>query len=86
MYSLQTHMRLYLGIKFQVSSIVLTTFRQGSNNTPFTVNRTPKTPAQIRVKEMSNICKTEIICQKQFPCYLRLSDVKPFFQKKEMPY
>ena len=58
-------MRVYLRTKFQVSSIILTSFRQGEgggrreilpapplppSNTSKHTKRTPKTPTQIRVK------------------------------------
>ena len=43
-------MSVYLCTKFQVSSITLTSFRQGDNFPPTTSKRTPKKPTQIRVK------------------------------------
>ena len=44
-------MDVYLQAKFEVSSIILTGFRQGGNFTPPpTSKRTPKKPTQIRVK------------------------------------
>ena len=56
-------MRVYLRTKFQVSSIILTSFRQGEgggrreilpvpppSNTSKHTKRTPKTPTQIRVQ------------------------------------
>ena len=48
----EIHMCVYLSTKFQVSSIILTSFRQGGNFTPLplTAKLTPKKPIQIRVK------------------------------------
>ena len=48
------YMGVYLCTKFQVSSIILTSFRQRANFTslPHTAKRTPKKPTQIRVKLM----------------------------------
>ena len=44
-------MCVYSGIKFQVSSIILTTFRQvrGNFNLLPTAKRTPKKPSQVKV-------------------------------------
>ena len=42
-------MGLYLHTKFQFSSVILTSFRQGVILSP-TSKRTPKKPTQIRVK------------------------------------
>ena len=51
-YFLKLHMGVYLHAKFEVSSIILTGFRQGGNFTPPpTSKRTPKKPTQIRVKK-----------------------------------
>ena len=51
-YFLKLHMIVYLRAKFQVSSIILTSFRQGGNSPdPLTSKRTPKKPTQISVKE-----------------------------------
>ena len=44
-------MGVYLRAKFEVSSIILTSFRQGVILLPPTSKRTPKKPTQIRVKE-----------------------------------
>ena len=49
----ETNMRVYLGAKFVVSSIILTNFGQGGNFTPLpspTSKQTPKKPTQIMVK------------------------------------
>ena len=48
----EIHMCVYLSTKFQVSSIILTSFRQGGDFTPLplTAKLTPKKPIQIRVK------------------------------------
>ena len=44
-------MGVYLRTKFEVSSIILTSFRQGDNFAPTpTSKRTPKKPAKIKVK------------------------------------
>ena len=50
-------MGVYLRAKFQVSSIILTSFRQGGNFTPpsSTSKQTPKKPTQIRVNFLQNI-------------------------------
>ena len=53
-YFLKLHMGVYLHAKFEVSSIVLTSFRQGGGNftpLPPTSKRTPKKPTQIGVKK-----------------------------------
>ena len=54
-YFLKLHMGVYLRATFEVSSIVLRSFRQGvgANFTPPppTSKRTPKKPTQIRVKK-----------------------------------
>ena len=48
-------MGVYLRAKFEVSSIILTSFRQGGNFTPLpTSKRTPKKPTQIRVNAFKN--------------------------------
>ena len=44
-------MGMYLCAKFEVSSIILTSFRRG-NFTPPTSKGTPKKPTQIRVNEI----------------------------------
>ena len=46
-------MVVYLHAQFEVSSIILTGFRQGGNPPP-TSKRTPKKPTQIRVKRNLN--------------------------------
>ena len=49
-YFLKLNIRLYLRVKFQVSSIIVTSFRQGDNFTLHsTAKRTPKKPTKIRV-------------------------------------
>ena len=45
-------MCLYLRNNFHVSSIILTSFKQGVILTPPTAKRTPKKPTQIRVNEL----------------------------------
>ena len=47
-------MGVYLRAKFEVSSIILTSFRQGEcgNFTPHRSKRTPKKPTQIRVNNL----------------------------------
>ena len=52
-YSLELHMCVYLRVKFKVSSIILTSFRQGLILSPppphtHTSKRNPKKPTQIR--------------------------------------
>ena len=55
-------MHMYLCTKFQVSSIILTSFRQGGGmegggvvgNSPPTSKRTPKKATDIGVKELCN--------------------------------
>ena len=45
-------MRVYLHTKLEVSSTIVTSFRQGGNFTPATSKRTHKKPTQmIRVKQ-----------------------------------
>ena len=44
-------MGLYLRTKFQISSILLASFRQRVTPLPLTSKRTPKKPFQIRVKD-----------------------------------
>ena len=46
-------MGVYLRAKFEVSSVILTSFRQGvtSHHPPPTSKQTPKNPTQIRVKQ-----------------------------------
>ena len=44
-------MGLYLRTKFQISSILLASFRQRVTPLPLTSKRIPKKPFQIRVKE-----------------------------------
>ena len=54
-YFLKLYVSVYLSTKFQVSSIILTSFRQGRVNfTPPSSKRTPKTPTQIRVNSRIN--------------------------------
>ena len=49
-YFLKLRMGVHLRANFQVSSIILTSFRQGGNFTPpLTAKQTPKKPTQIRV-------------------------------------
>ena len=45
-------MCVYLCTKFQVSSIILTSFRQGVILPPLTVKQPPKNPSKIRVSEL----------------------------------
>ena len=45
-------MGVYLRAKFEVASIILTSFRQGGGVYPPTSKRTPKKPTQIRVKNI----------------------------------
>ena len=49
---MKLHLAVYLRAKFEVSSIILTRFRQGVilPRPPSTSKRTPKKPTQIRVK------------------------------------
>ena len=47
-------MDVYLRAKFEVSSIILTSFRQGVILPP-TSKRTPKKPTQIRVKSIVDL-------------------------------
>ena len=68
-YGCKLHMDVYLRGKFEVSSIVLTIFRQGGRDgggkfpSPPTSKRTPKKPTQIRVKEKCPI----VFFTKQLP-------------------
>ena len=53
-------MGVYLQAKFQVSSIILPSFRQGGGGgnfspPPFTSKQTTKKPTQIKVKALLNI-------------------------------
>ena len=53
-------MGVYLQAKFQVSSIILPSFRQGGGGVilpppPFTSKQTTKKPTQIKVKALLNI-------------------------------
>ena len=55
-------MGVYLQAKFQVSSIILPSFRQGGgggggdvNTPPFTSKQTTQKPTQIKVKALLNI-------------------------------
>ena len=48
-------MGLYLRTKFQISSILLASFRQRVTPLPLTSKRTPKKPFQIRVKEKKRL-------------------------------
>ena len=47
----ETYICGYLHTKFQVSSIILTSFRRGSFTPPPPPNETPKKPTQIRVND-----------------------------------
>ena len=49
-YFLKLHMFVYLLTKFEVSGIILTSFRQRVILPPSISKRTPKKPIQIRVK------------------------------------
>ena len=49
---LKLHMCVNLRIKFQVSSIILTSFRDGGNFTRPSSKRAPKKPTQIRVNKI----------------------------------
>ena len=57
-------MRVHLRAKFEVSSIILTSFRQGwgwgGSFTPPNSKQTPKKPTRIRVKVNSVILKHEL--------------------------
>ena len=62
----ETNVCVYLRAKFEVSSIILTSFRQGRNLPRLlpqlhthTFKRTPKTPTQIRVKVTHQITENE---------------------------
>ena len=57
LYFLKLHIDVYLPAKFEVSRIILTSFRQGGggNSPPHTSKQTPKKPSQIRVSQ-SLIC------------------------------
>ena len=65
-------MGMYLRAKSEVSSIILTSFRQGRGSFtlpphPLTSKRTPKKPTQIRVKELKNFRKIqENTCDRVF--------------------
>ena len=48
-------MLVYLRTKFQVSSIILTNFREGVVSPPPTAKQTPKMPSQIEVKKWLDI-------------------------------
>ena len=86
-YFLELHMGVYLRTNFQVSSIILTSFRQrkdmgrrgggGIVSSPTTLKRAPKKPIQIRIKA----CVAFVDLQQ----YLRMSDlwyyVFPFYTK-----
>ena len=48
-------MGVYIRAKFEVSSMILTSFRQGVILSPPTSKRTPKKPTQIRVKRQFSI-------------------------------
>ena len=56
-YFLELNMCVYLGTKFQVSSIIPTSFRQGAILPLGTSKRTSKKPTQIRIKvqEISSV-------------------------------
>ena len=58
-------MGVYLSAKFEVSSIFLTSFRQGVILTPPTSKRSPKKPTQIRVnvKQLKMNKFVKYICQ-----------------------
>ena len=56
-------MFVYLCAKFEVSSIILTSFRGGRGGITPTSKRTPKKPTQIRVKEVRSIAQ-----KKQYKC------------------
>ena len=76
-YFLELHMGVYLRTNFQVSSIILTSFRQrkdmgrrgggGILSSPTTLKRAPKKPIQIRIKA----CVAFVDLQQ----YLRMSDL-----------
>ena len=53
-----THLQVYFCTKFQVSSIIQTSFREGSVILPSTAKWTPKKPTLIRVKLLRYFCKT----------------------------
>ena len=63
-------MCVYLHTKFQVSSKILTSFRQGVILPPPTLKRTPKEPTQIRVKNLkeSNKKYKNIVTNKKTSC------------------
>ena len=56
-YFLKLNMGVYLRVKFEVSSIILTGFRQGVILLPPTSKRTPQKPTQIRVRIIISVSK-----------------------------
>ena len=54
-------MGVYLSAKFEVSSIILTSFRQGVTLPPPNSKRTPKKPIQIRVNMKVKCLNTQLI-------------------------
>ena len=51
---LKLYLYVYLRTKFQVSIIILTSFRQGVILSPHTSKRTPKKPTQIRINKKTD--------------------------------
>ena len=70
-------MCLYLCAKFEVSSIILMSFRQGDNFTPPppTSKRTPKKPTQIRVNIQNINSNTYIIFLKFFQSFFFMENL-----------
>ena len=61
-------MGVYLRAKFDVSSMILTSFRQGGSFTPPpppTSKGTPENPAQIRIKKESSFKKYRLAQKKK---------------------
>ena len=54
-------MFVYLCAKFEVSSIILTSFKGGRGGITPTSKRTPKKPTQIRVKEVSSLFLCDLL-------------------------
>ena len=68
MYFLKLHSCVYLSAKFEVSSIILTSFTQGEilAPPPLTSKRTPKKPTQITVNILI-ILKENVTSYNHFP-------------------